>query len=111
MQQWNLSAEDVDKLLNPSDKCGQLSAEDVNRFAADVPVMSVGFVSLASGVLLVAQWLRHLAVGDGLNAVATETSLAAFTRPKVRTRKNGFDATCACGKGGRERWIQFWRPA
>lgn len=111
MQKWNLTAEDVYKLLNPSGKCGQLTAEEVERFAAAVPVMSVGFVSLASGVLLVAQWLRHRIAGDGLNTVATETALAAFTRPKIRARKNGLESSCWCTDGGRARWIGVWQTA
>ena len=44
-------------------RCGQLSEQDLNRFAAGEPMMSVGFVSVAAGVLLAAQVFRLVHVG------------------------------------------------
>src|ERR1019366_7910014 len=48
-------------LQNPG--CGKLTEKDLDRFAAGVPMMSVGFVSVAAGVLLAAQLLRLVLAG------------------------------------------------
>lgn len=103
----SLSEKDVELLLSPGG-CGKLSEADLDRFAAGTPEMSVGFVSTAAGVLLVAQFLRYLHLGvapltaDGTMAVAT------FARVRLRSLHVGRDQTCGCEPLPRIRWRGLW---
>ncbi len=106
-RELGLTEEDVELLLGPGG-CGKLSETDLDRFAAGSPEMSVGFVSAAAGVLLVAQFLRYLHLGaakaiqDGTMAVAT------FARARVRSMNVGHDHGCDCSQLLRDRWSRHW---
>jgi molybdopterin/thiamine biosynthesis adenylyltransferase len=106
-RELGLSAKDVELLLSPGG-CGKLSEADLDRFAAGAPEMSVGFVSAAAGVLLVAQFLRYLHLGaakatqDGTMAVAT------FARARIRSMNVGHDHGCDCSQLLRDRWRRHW---
>jgi molybdopterin/thiamine biosynthesis adenylyltransferase len=110
-RQWSLTATDVERLMAPEVRCGHLSTEDRKRFAGEGPAMSVGFVSLAAGVLLAAQWLRHiLAAGASVDG-QPNFAVASFVRPDLRARYHGAEAQCSCNGELRERWRQRWRSA
>ena len=108
MNEWGLSPADVLELLHPSGQCGRLGEDDLNRFAGNSVDMSVGFVSVAAGVLLVAQWVRYKKAGPHHSGIATTTAMAQFLKPRVRQRVNGQDATCSCAAGGRRQWAAYW---
>jgi molybdopterin/thiamine biosynthesis adenylyltransferase len=104
---FGLSDEDVTLLLSPGG-CGKLSESDLDRFAAGAPEMSVGFVSAAAGVLLVAQFLRYLRLGAGASTASGSTAVATFARAKLRVLQSGTDHACGCESALRARWSRNW---
>lgn len=106
-RELGLTEADVELLLGPGG-CGKLSGADLERFAAGSPEMSVGFVSVAAGVLLVVQFLRYLQLGaakfiqDGTMAVAT------FSRAKIRSMNLAIEHGCDCSQHLRDRWARHW---
>lgn len=106
-RELGLTEADVELLLSAGG-CGKLSEGDLERFSASSPEMSVGFVSIAAGVLLVVQLLRYLQLGaadatkDGAMAVAT------FARAKLRPLHVGTDQSCDCEPLLRARWKGIW---
>lgn len=81
-----ISPEQLEEFLaDPRANCGKVSGATLQRFTggADEPAWSVGFVSLLSGVLLAAEYLKIIAEG---------------LRPALTARGNMFR-------------FQFWRPA
>jgi molybdopterin/thiamine biosynthesis adenylyltransferase len=102
-----LSERDVELLLSPGG-CGKLSEADLDRFAAGAPEMSVGFVSTAAGVLLVAQLLRYLHLGATEAMRGGAMAVATFARSKLRSMQVGRDQTCECEALLRPRWQGLW---
>ncbi|MGN7873639.1 ThiF family adenylyltransferase [Roseateles sp. 22389] len=106
-RELGLTEADVELLLSAGG-CGKLSEGDLERFSAGTPEMSVGFVSITAGVLLVVQLLRYLQLGaadatqDGAMAVAT------FARARVRPLQVGNDQSCDCEPLLRVRWKGIW---
>jgi molybdopterin/thiamine biosynthesis adenylyltransferase len=79
-------------LQNPG--CGQLTEKDLDRFAAGEPMMSVGFVSVAAGVLLAAQLLRLMQAGrPSLTADGTILTVN-FYRPGIRCLRSLPESGC-----------------
>lgn len=101
------SEQDLELLLKPG-ACGRLSAGDIDRFAAGSPEMSVGFVSVAAGVLLITQMLRYVHMGPAAATADGTTAMATFARAKLRLMKRGPDHACDCGSQLRERWNGLW---
>jgi len=102
-----LTAIDVDLLLGPGG-CGKLSEADLDRFGAATPEMSVGFVSVAAGVLLVAQFLRRTYLGAVGATQAGALGVMTFARAKLRSMHVGLDQACDCSAGLRHRWHSYW---
>lgn len=102
-----LSEADVELLLSPSG-CGKLSEADIDRFAAGSPEMSVGFVSTAAGVLLVAEFLRYLHQGAAAATSGGSTAVATFARARLRALHGGRDKTCDCESLSIIRWRRSW---
>lgn len=102
-----LSERDVTNLLEPSE-CGKLSESDLARFAAASPEMSVGFVSMAAGVLLVAQLLRYLSLGATSVTQNGAMALTTFARAQLRLMHIGPDSTCDCVAVRQGRWRNIW---
>lgn len=106
-RELGLSETDVGLLLSPSE-CGKLSETDLDRFASGAPEMSVGFVSTAAGVLLVAQLLRYLHLGATVATVEGTMAVATFARAKLRSMHVGRDHSCNCAPLLRDRWGRYW---
>ena len=88
--------------------CGKLNEADLERFANELPQMSVGFVSAAAGVLLAAQFVRITALG--IDNVLKDGQMVAmtFARPGLRHYKSARDETCDCGSRLRKTWQSLW---
>lgn len=106
-RELGLSDKDVELLFDPGG-CGKLSESDLARFAADLPEMSVGFVSLAAGVLLIAQFLRYLKLGGAKVNEGGSLAIATFARDQLRTMHVGRDSACDCRDVLHERWLKTW---
>jgi hypothetical protein len=102
-----LSERDVELMLSPGG-CGKLSEADLDRFAAGAPEMSVGFVSTAGGVLLVAQLLRYLHLGVAAATADGAMTVATFARARLRSLHMGRDRGCDCEPVLRGRWCAIW---
>jgi len=109
-REHSLSEGDVELLLSPGG-CGKLSEADIDRFAAGNPEMSVGFVSTAAGVLLVAEFLRYLQLGAAAATSGGATTVATFARARLRALHVGRDLTCDCEPNSRTRWRRNWQAS
>lgn len=108
LQEHDLDEDTVARFLAPH-ACGKLSEADITRFAADSPEMSVGFVSIAAGVLLAAQFLRVVAVGSAGAIRDGAMAVAAFARPSLRPLHVGPDSSCNCSTALASRWTRMWQ--
>lgn len=106
-QESEITLEELRKLLHAS-KCGQLNEADIERFAKGPPEMSVGFVSVASGVLLAAQLIRTLILGANETTKNGNTAIATFSRARLRQITLANDAMCNCKDLLKKRWSGFW---
>lgn len=88
-------------------KCGELPAADLERFAAGPPQMSAGFVSVAAGVLQVAQWVRVQLLGTAA-LIDGESVFLTFARPALRVRHLAPQSSCQCANDLRDRWKRLW---
>jgi molybdopterin/thiamine biosynthesis adenylyltransferase len=93
-------------LHNP--RCGQLSEQDLDRFAAGEPMMSVGFVSVAAGVLLAARLLRFVHFGRESLIEDGPTLIANFYRPGLRWLRSLPEAACDCAHRRKTDWSSRW---
>jgi molybdopterin/thiamine biosynthesis adenylyltransferase len=109
-EKHGFSDADVALLLSPS-TCGKLSEGDLDRFSAGGPEMSVGFVSMAAGVLQVAQFLRYLELGSAAIAEDGAMAVATFARPRLRSMHVGRDRACNCETSLLGRWRAVWTAA
>jgi len=110
MQEHDIDEDTVARFLKPN-VCGKLSEADINRFAADSPEMSVGFASVAAGVLLAAQFLRVVAVGPAGAVRNGAMAIAAFARPSLRQLQVGPDSSCNCSTVLAARWTRLWQES
>jgi molybdopterin/thiamine biosynthesis adenylyltransferase len=106
-RELGLSESDVELLLSPG-ACGKLSEGDLVRFSAGPPEMSVGFASLAAGVLLVSQFLRYLHLGAVAATQTGSMAVATFARAKLRLMHVARDKRCDCAIAARVRWRSHW---
>lgn len=106
----DIRSEDVARLLGPVG-CGKLSESDIDRFAADSPEMSVGFVSGAAGVLLAAQLIRLVGLGPKVVIEGGSLAVATFTRAKLRNLHWAPESACDCKDELLRRWRAHWRDA
>lgn len=93
-------------LKNPG--CGQLSEQDLNRFAAGEPMMSVGFVSVAAGVLLAAQVLQFVHLGRERLTENGPMLMANFYRPGLRWLRSMPEQGCDCVRRRSTDWTARW---
>ncbi|MFB6465009.1 ThiF family adenylyltransferase [Bradyrhizobium tunisiense] len=93
-------------LHNPG--CGKLSEQDLDRFAAGEPMMSVGFVSVAAGVLLAGQLLHLLHSGRSSLTTDGPILIANFYRPGIRQLNSQPEAACDCAERRRTDWSRLW---
>jgi molybdopterin/thiamine biosynthesis adenylyltransferase len=93
-------------LHNP--ECGQLSEADLDRFARGEPMMSVGFVSVASGVLLAAQLVRLIHSGREAVVARGATLMANFYRPNLRWLRTLPENGCDCREQRESAWRKQW---
>ncbi|MCZ2113445.1 MAG: ThiF family adenylyltransferase [Anaerolineae bacterium] len=107
-REHDITTEEVARFLAPGG-CGKLSESDIERFAANSPEMSVGFVSTAAGVLLAAQFLRVVALEPAVVASEGAMSVATFARAKLRLMHVGVDVKCDCSGQLRQRWDSLWQ--
>lgn len=96
-------------LQNPA--CGQLSEQDLERFASGDPLMSVGFVSVAAGVLLACELVRLTVAGGILPSSEGATLMANFYKPSLRRLRSGPEYGCDCVTRRAGDWANQWRPA
>lgn len=89
-------------------RCGQLSEQDLNRFAAGGPMMSVGFVSVAAGVLLAAQFLRFVHRGREGLVENGPMLIANFYRPGLRWLRSSPEQGCDCSTRRLTDWYSRW---
>jgi hypothetical protein len=94
-------------LQNPG--CGKLTEKDLDRFAAGEPMMSVGFVSVAAGVLLAAQVLRLVHAGRPSLTVDGSILTVNFYRPSIRRMRSLPEAGCDCAERRLTDWLRSWR--
>lgn len=89
--------------------CGQLSERDLDRFAAGPPLMSVGFVSAAAGVLLAAQTVRA-AVGERKSLTERGAMLTAnFYKPGLLWVRSLPEEQCDCRERRAADWNARWK--
>jgi hypothetical protein len=89
-------------------RCGQLSEQDLNRFAAGEPMMSAGFVSVAAGVLLATQFVCSVHLGrDGL-VENGPMLIANFYRPGFRWLRSSPEQGCDCSTRRLTDWSSRW---
>jgi hypothetical protein len=89
-------------------RCGQLSEQDLDRFAAGEPMMSVGFVSVAAGVLLAAQLLRFVHLGREGLVENGPMLIANFYRPGLRWLRSSAEEGCDCSTRRLTDWSSRW---
>ena len=89
-------------------RCGQLSEQDLNRFAAGEPMMSVGSVSVAAGVLLAAQVFRLVHVGREQLTESGSILIANFYRPGLRWLHSRPEEGCDCVRRRTTDWVPRW---
>lgn len=106
-RELGLTEADVELLLSAGG-CGKLSEGDLDRFSAGAPEMSVGFVSIAAGVLLVVQLLRYLQLGEADATKGGAMAVATFARARLRPLHVGNDQSCECESLLRARWKGIW---
>ena len=94
-------------LQNPS--CGKLTEKDLDRFAAGEPMMSVGFVSVAAGVLLAAQLLRLVHSGRSALTAGGAVVTVNFYRPGIRCLRSSPEAGCDCAQRRLTDWSRLWQ--
>lgn len=87
--------------------CGHLSSEDLEKFAAGPPAMSVGFVSVTAGILLAVELLRFVLKGRRALTDEENSVIANFYNPKLRSLTSGPDAACNCAVT-RDQWRRKW---
>jgi molybdopterin/thiamine biosynthesis adenylyltransferase len=93
-------------LRNPG--CAQLTERDLDRFGAGEPMMSVGFVSVAAGVLLAARLLRFVHFGRKCLIENGPILIANFYRPSLRFLCSRPEEACDCtGRRGTD-WAARW---
>jgi len=107
VRELGLTEADVELLLSAGG-CGKLSEGDLERFSASSPEMSVGFVSIAAGVLLVVQLLRYLQLGAAEAVKDGPMVVGTFARAKLRPLHVGKDQGCDCGSALFGRWKGLW---
>lgn len=88
--------------------CGKLTEADLDRFAKDSPEMSVGFVSLAAGVLLSAQLVRLTVLGAKEATAKGNLVTATFAKAGLRSRRVGPESGCDCLTRLRRTWSKQW---
>jgi molybdopterin/thiamine biosynthesis adenylyltransferase len=91
--------------------CGQLSERDLDRFAAGAPIMSVGFVSVAAGVLLAAQTLRAILVQRPSLMIPGANLMANFYKPGLRWLSSLPQQGCDCIERRASDWVPRWNPS
>ena len=94
-------------LQNPA--CGKLTEKDLDRFAAGEPMMSVGFVSVAAGVLLAAQLVRLVQAGRQPLAARGPVMIVNFYRPGIRWLHSLPEAGCDCAQRRQANWLRLWQ--
>ncbi len=94
-------------LQNPG--CGKLTEKDLDRFAAGEPMMSVGFVSVAAGVLLAAQLLRLAHAGRPSLTAGGPVMIVNFYRPGIRCLRSLPEAACDCAERRLTDWTRLWQ--
>jgi hypothetical protein len=99
-------AKAAEHLRNP--QCGQLSEQDLDRFASGEPMMSVGFVSVAAGILLAAQLLRLVHSGREALVAQGSTLVANFYRPGLRWLQSLPEDGCDCVQRRDSDWSRRW---
>lgn len=102
-----ITPSDLERMRAPHE-CGKLNEADLDRFAKGPPEMSVGFVSVAAGILLSAKLIQLLALGADSAVSSGHVVAATFSRPGMRYRNAGRDSNCDCQTTLRQRWNRIW---
>lgn len=89
-------------------ECGQLSEADLNRFAADDPAMSIGFVSVAAGILLAIQVVRLELAGRDALTERGAILMANFYKPGLRWLPSLPESECDCIRRRVSDWAAQW---
>ena len=101
-----ISVEELKRVMGATG-CGELMPADVERFGAGPRQMSVGFVSVAAGVLQATQLLRSLLL-DGNCLGNGELVAVAFGTGRIKTIHVARDHDCDCGEERHHRWRRWW---
>ena len=91
-------------------KCGELGESALSRFAENgPPAFSVGFVSVAAGLLLARHWIAFSQAGPAATTPAeTHGLFANFFNGRLSWVEQQARAECACAKDRLEIWEPIW---
>jgi molybdopterin/thiamine biosynthesis adenylyltransferase len=90
-------------------RCGHLGAAEIAKFRDEGVEWSVGFVSVASGTLLAAQFLKYALLGSKAFPLERGNSIRFnFLKPAARWTKHLRRNGCACASEGRADYKQLW---
>lgn len=105
--------EDVDAVLRLIDnpKCGELGRVALLKFAeGGPPAFSVGFVSVAAGILVARNWIRMRVLGAAKVSVLDAHYLNLnFYNGRMSWTEQRPRSTCTCMKLGRQQWRRMWK--
>lgn len=93
-------------------ECGSLGEQELSKFDAEIPDPSVGFVSVASGVVLAAQAIKKH--GIGVDAFPEERGCEVgfnFLNLWFKWSKHLRRRDCQCTEEGAEEYAQLWGAA
>jgi molybdopterin/thiamine biosynthesis adenylyltransferase len=101
----------LDYLERP--KCGELGEATIKKFAdKGPPAFSVGFVSVAAGLLVARHWIRYSILGPGGVCPTGKHYLALnFFNGRALWTEQGVREGCVCQSEGRRQWQKMWTPA
>jgi molybdopterin/thiamine biosynthesis adenylyltransferase len=91
-------------------RCGELGEAAVKKFAEKgPPAFSVGFVSVAAGLLVARQWIRYACLGPAAICPPGQHYLALnFFNGRALWTEQGAREACCCQSEGRPRWREMW---
>lgn len=94
-------------LIEP--RCGSLGEQEIQKFGAAAPDWSVGFVSVAAGVALAAQYIKmSFAPEQAFPHERGNTVDLYFLYPSVRLTAHRRSPTCDCTTVGRKQFKELW---
>ncbi len=107
-----VAPEVVDAVLNYLErpKCGELGEAALRKFAEKgPPAFSVGFVSVAAGLLVARHWIRYAILGaEGICPSGRHYLAVNFCNGRALWTEQGIRDGCICQSHGRRQWQNMW---